>query len=106
MKKLLLIMTFFAASFAFAMPAMNVFTINTSDPLGYLAWARDAGPVTGPPSNTSVGGVCMPSYGAEEVGDMYYFNIFDSHADSLSGNVYDPEIAAEIAKIADKRSVR
>ena len=106
MKKLLLIMTFFAASFAFAMPAMNVFTINTADPLGYLAWARDAGPVTGPPSNTSVGGVCMPSYGAEEVGDMYYFNIFDSHADSLSGDVYDPEIAAEIAKIADKRTVR
>ena len=106
MKKLLLIMISCAASFAFAMPAMNVFTINTADPLGYLAWARDAGPVTGPPSNTSVGGVCMPSYGAEEVGDMYYFNIFDSHADSLSGDVYDPEIAAEIAKIADKRTVR
>ena len=85
MKKLLLIMTFFVASFAFAMPAMNVFTINTADPLGYLAWAEMLDQQQVLHQIHPLEGVCMPSYDAEEVGDMYYFNIFDSHADSLSG---------------------
>ena len=40
MKKILIIMTSFLANFAFAVPAMNVFTINTSDPMGYMDWAR------------------------------------------------------------------
>ena len=48
----------------------------------------------------------FPSYGAEEFGDMYFFNLFDSNVDSLSGDYYSPEIAAEIAKIANKRTVR
>ena len=106
MKKTLLILTSFLASFAFAAPAMNVFTINTSDPMGYMDWARASAPITSPPSNTSSSGVCLPGSGAEEFGDMYFFSLYDSHSDSLSGNYYDPEIAAEIAKIADKRTVR
>ncbi len=106
MKKILIIMTSFLANFAFAVPAMNVFTINTSDPMGYMDWARASAPITVTPSNTATAGVCLPTAGAEEFGDMYFFNLFDNHADSLSGNYYDPEVAAEIAKIADKRTVR
>ena len=105
MKKTLLILTSFLASFAFAAPAMNVFTINTADPMGYMEWARASAPITSPPSNTASGGVCLPSFGSEEFGDMYFYNVYDSHSDSLSGNYYDPEVAAEIAKIADKRTV-
>ena len=106
MKKILIIVTSIVAGIAYAAPAMNVFTINTSDPMGYMKWARESAPVTSPSSNTSAAGVCLPSYGAEEFGDMYYFNLFESHADSLSGNYYDPQVAAEIAKIANKRTVR
>ena len=105
MKKTLLILTSFLASFVFAAPAMNVFTINTADPMGYMDWARASAPITSPPSNTASGGVCLPSFGSEEFGDMYFYNLYDSHSDSLSGNYYDPEVAAEIAKIADKRTV-
>ena len=105
MKKTLLILTSFLASIAFAAPAMNVFTINTADPMGYMEWARASAPITSPPSNTASGGVCLPSFGSEEFGDMYFYNLYDSHSDSLSGNYYDPEVAAEIAKIADKRTV-
>ena len=106
MKKLLILIVTFVASVAYAAPAMNVFTINTSDPMGYMEWARKSAPITSPSSNATTAGVCLPSYGAEEFGDMYYFNLFDSHADSVSGNYYDPVVAAEIAKIANKRTVR
>ena len=71
MKKLILIATSIVASVAYAAPAMNVFTINTSDPMGYMEWARESAPITSPSSNTSAAGVCLPSYGAEEFGDMY-----------------------------------
>ena len=106
MKKLILIATSIVASVAYAAPAMNVFTINTADPMGYMDWARKSAPITAPPSNTSAAGVCLATSGAEEFGDMYFFNLFDSHEDSLSGDYYSPEVAAEIAKIANKRTVR
>lgn len=105
MKKTLLIISTFLVSSAFAAPAMNVFTINTADPMGYMEWARASAPITSPPSNTASAGVCLPSGGSEEFGDMYFYSLYDSHADSLSGTYYDPEIVAEIAKIADKRTV-
>ena len=95
MKKFLFLSVTFIASAAYAVPAMNVFTINTSDPMGYMEWARKSAPITSPSSNATSAGVCLPSYGAEEFGDMYYFNLFESHADSISGNYYDPEVAAE-----------
>ena len=53
MKKLLILIVTFVASTAYAVPAMNVFTINTSDPMGYMEWARKSAPITAPPSNTS-----------------------------------------------------
>ena len=43
MKKLLILIVTFVASVAYAVPAMNVFTINTSDPMGYMEWARKSG---------------------------------------------------------------
>ena len=30
------------SGFGFAAPAMSVFTINTSDPVAYMEWAREA----------------------------------------------------------------
>ena len=71
MKKLLILITTFVATTAYAVPAMNVFTINTSDHMSYMEWARKSAPITSPSSNTSSAGVCLPSYGAEEFGDMY-----------------------------------
>ena len=105
MKKLLILIVTFVASAAYAVPAMNVFTINTSDPM--VTWnGQESAPITAPPSNASAAGVCLSTAGAEEFGDMYFFNLFDSNVDSLSGDYYSPEIAAEIAKIANKRTVR
>ena len=49
MKKTLLIISSFIVSSAFAAPAMNVFTINTADPMGYMEWARASAPITNPP---------------------------------------------------------
>ena len=42
MQKLLILIVTFVAGVAYAAPAMNVFTINTSDPMGYMEWARKA----------------------------------------------------------------
>ena len=106
MKKIIIISTLLMSGFLAAVPAMSVFTINTSDPVGYLAWARGSGPALAKINNVVSSGVCQPGYGAEEFGDMYYWSLFENHADSISGDLTDPVYAREIAKIASKRTIR
>ena len=69
---------------------MNVFTINTSDPMGYMEWARKSAPITAPPSNASAAGVCFATAGAEEFGDMYFFNLFDSQCRFFEWRLLQP----------------
>ena len=37
-----------------------------------MDWARASAPITVTPSNTATAGVCLPTAGAEEFGDMYF----------------------------------
>ena len=106
MKKLLiLIVTLLQV--AYAAPAMNVFTINnTSDPVAYMEWARGSGKALAEINNVVSSGVCQPGYGAEEFGDMYYWSLFENHADSIGGQTADPVYIREVSKIASKRTVR
>jgi len=43
MKKIMISAILVMSSFGFAAPAMSVFTINTSDPVAYMEWARGSG---------------------------------------------------------------
>ena len=43
MKKILLSAILAVSGVGFAAPAMSVFTINTSDPVAYMEWARGSG---------------------------------------------------------------
>ncbi len=106
MKKILLTAIFLISSVGFTAPAMSVFTINTSDPVGYMEWARESGKALAEINNVVSSGVCQPGYGAEEFGDMYYWSLFENHADSISGNPADPVFVRETSKIASKRTVR
>ena len=106
MRKILLTAIFLISSIGFTAPAMSVFTINTSDPLGYMEWARESGKALAEINNVVSSGVCQPGYGAEEFGDMYYWSLFENHADSISGNPADPVFVRETSKIASKRTVR
>ena len=90
MKKILLSAILSISGIVFAAPAMSVFTINTSDPVAYMEWARGSGKALAEINNVVSSGVCQPGYGAEEFGDMYYWSLFENHADSIGGNTADP----------------
>ena len=50
----------------------QVLHINTSDVARYLEWAENSMPVIVRDSQLPTsGGVCVPTYGAEEEGDLY-----------------------------------
>ena len=106
MKKILLSAILAVSGVGFAAPAMSVFTINTSDPVAYMEWARGSGKALAEINNVVSSGVCQPGYGAEEFGDMYYWSLFENHADSIGGNTADPVYIREISKIASKRTIR
>ena len=98
MKKIMISAILVMSSFGFAAPAMSVFTINTSDPVAYMEWARGSGKALAEINNVVSSGVCQPGYGAEEFGDMYYWSLFENHADSISGNPADPVYVREISE--------
>tara|TARA_B100000965_G_C19384504_1_gene666142 strand:- start:84 stop:770 length:687 start_codon:yes stop_codon:yes gene_type:complete len=106
MKKIFLSAILAISGVGFAAPAMSVFTINTSDPVAYMEWARGSGKALAEINNVVSSGVCQPGYGAEEFGDMYYWSLFENHADSIGGNTVDPVYIREISKIASKRTIR
>jgi len=51
-------------------------------------------------------GACVPVQGAEQEGDVYWFSIANSHEALFSGDLDNPTIANEIAKVASMREVR
>ena len=56
---------------ASAEPVMNLITVNTNDAAGYSAWARASSPALGEANNAMARGLCMPTSGAEVMGDLY-----------------------------------
>ena len=61
-----------------AEPVMNLITINTNDPAGYAAWAKDNAENISKANNAMAMGLCSPTSGAEELGDPYLWSFYDS----------------------------
>ena len=75
MKIILLSAILSISGIVFAAPAMSVFTINTSDPVAYMEWARGSGKALAEINNVVSSGVCQPGYGAEEFGAVSYTHL-------------------------------
>jgi hypothetical protein len=89
-----------------AMPAMNVYTINTSDKAEYRAWAKVSGPVIGKSIDAQVVGVCTPHAGAHEDNDLYVYVFNDSVASALYALPGNETVKAELSKLEVARVVR
>ena len=64
-----------ASTYVTAEPVMTLITVNTDDPAGYLEWARGSSETIGKTNNASAVGICSPRIGAEEMGDLYFWNL-------------------------------
>jgi hypothetical protein len=97
--------TLAAAAHVSAGPAMSVVTVNTADPMGYMDWARSSGPAIGDAIDAEVGGICLSMAGYFAPGELYYWHIFEDHADAMAASIYDDAVRAEAAKLDMQRRV-
>ena len=91
---------------ASAEPVMNLITVNTNDAAGYSAWARASAPALVEANNAMAMGLCMPTSGAEVMGDLYLWSFFDSQESAYKTDPMNPAVQAEVAKMDVDRSIR
>jgi len=93
------------AAHASADPAMSVVTLHTPDPMAYMDWAMKSGTAIGDAIDAELGGVCLSTAGFSGPGEIYYWHVFEDHADAMSASIYDEAVAAETAKLTVERRV-
>jgi hypothetical protein len=92
-----------AAAQVSARPAMSVVTVNAADPMAYLEWAKSSGPAIGDAIDAEMGGVCVALAGFYAPGELYYWHVFESHADAMAASIYDEDVGKEVAKLDMQR---
>jgi len=81
--------------------------INTSDTARYLEWAENSMPIIVRDSQIpSSGGVCVPTFGAQEEGDVYVYTIAQDFESLMTIDLTSAVPAREIAKIAPHRTIK
>jgi hypothetical protein len=89
---------------ASAQRAFQVVRVSTDDPAGYLVWAEESAPALLGNNEGSIG-ACVPTFGAEDQVDAYWFNNHPNLGSLLSLDLNAPVAQRETAKIAESRSV-
>ena len=85
----------------------QVIHINTSDTARYLEWAENSMPIIVRDSQLPTsGGVCVPTNGAEEEGDLYLYTITRDFESLMTIDLASAVPAREIAKIAPHRTIK
>ena len=113
MKKLTKTIAFFIGLFLsssiFALQGLNVITITTDDPQGYVKWLTDAQPVfqKAQGDNVMAQGICSPSAGGSQTNEHYVWSFAPSQAAMLGGNSMfeDRDVQRTLKRIASKREV-
>ena len=88
----------FVACSVSAAPATYVFTINTDNAAGYAEWMMSNGESLGNATGAKELGLCLPTTGAENTGDLYGYARYDSMSEALAVDFDSEEFRAEIAK--------
>ncbi len=108
-KKITAISLLLASTVTFAAQGLNVITITTDDPQGYVKWLTDSQPVFQAAQGDSAlaQGICSPTAGGINVNEHYVWTIAPSVAAMMSnpGFFTDKNVVREIRKIANKREV-
>ena len=113
MKTIIKIIAFFTllitTSSAYALQGLNVITITTDDPQGYMKWLTESQPVfqAAQGDNALAQGICSPSAGGVNVNEHYVWTVAPS-VSAMMGNpefFTDKNVNRAIKKIASKREV-
>ena len=113
MKTIMKIITLFAmiigSSSIFALQGLNVITITTDEPEGYVKWLTESQPVFQAAQGDDVlaSGICSPVAGGADVNEHYVWNITPS-VSAMMGNpefFSNKNVQKAIRKIASKREV-
>ena len=107
--KLILTFTLVASSGLYALQGLNVITITTDDPVGYLKWLTESQPVFQKAQGDDVlaSGICSPVAGGADVNEHYVWNFSPSVSAMMSKPEFftDPNVQRAIRKVASKREV-
>ena len=85
---------------------MTLITVNTDNPAGYIEWARASSETLGEANGASGVGICSARVGAEEMGDLYFWTLFDSNETAWKSDPNNPTVAKEVAKMKVNRTIR
>ena len=96
----------FLSSYAATEPVMSLITVNTEDTAGYRDWAKGSSEAIAKTNGASAVGLCSPRIGAEEMGDLYFWSLFDSNETAWKTAPNNPVIAKEVAKMQVTRTIR
>ena len=96
----------YSVSTVSAEPAMNLVTVNTQDADGYVDWLRNSSTPIAHAMNASSAGICRPTAGAEQEGDLYVWLMSDSQQLLAEGDSQSDAIMAEVAKITVDRTIK
>ena len=108
-KKITAISLLLASSVAFAAQGLNVITLTTDDPQGYIKWLTESQPVfqAAQGDNALAQGICSPTAGGINVNEHYVWTIAPSVSAMMSnpGFFTDKTVVRQLRKIANKREV-
>ncbi len=108
-KTIALFMGLFLSSSIFALQGLNVITITTDDPQGYVEWLTESQPVFQAAQGDSMAaqGICSPTAGGEFTNEHYVWTIAPSISAMMSNPNFftDKNVSSALRKIAKKREV-
>ena len=108
-KKIAFLSLLLSSAGIFAAQGLNVITITTDDPQGYVEWLTESQPVFQAAQGDSAlaQGICSPTAGGINVNEHYVWTISPSVAAMMSNPEFftDKNVVREIRKIANKREV-
>ncbi len=108
-KNLSLLGIFFVSLNVHSLQGLNVITITTDDPQGYVEWLTESQPVfqAAQGDNAAAQGICSPVAGGEFTNEHYVWTIAPSISAMMSNPEFftDKDVARALRKIANKREV-
>ena len=108
-KNLSLLGIFFISLNVHSLQGLNVITITTDDPQGYVEWLTESQPVfqAAQGDNAAAQGICSPIAGGEFTNEHYVWTIAPSISAMMSNPEFftDKDVARALRKIANKREV-
>ena len=104
--KLFGLLFFFTTTIAQAEPVMTLITVNTQNPVGYAAWAKENAEAISKANGAMAMGLCSPTTGAEQMGDHYLWSFFASQEAVWSSDPMNPTVQKAVASMDVERKIR